>query len=107
MPKSLIFPIEFDLQKAVEKVGQDWEKTYTKKLEDYSHIKETTLYPCSGCLIIPIVAMRYLFPINASWCSSILYRILYKGMGVFKDNCHSIIYPNKFRVIELSTLVRI
>lgn len=35
MPENLIFPIEFDLQKAVEKAGQDWEKTYAKKLETY------------------------------------------------------------------------
>lgn len=35
MADNLIFPIGFDLQKAVEKVGQDWDKTYAKKLETY------------------------------------------------------------------------
>ena len=35
MADNLIFPIEFDLQKAVEKAGQDWDKTYAKKLETY------------------------------------------------------------------------
>lgn len=35
MADNLIYPIEFDLQKAVEKAGQDWDKTYAKKLETY------------------------------------------------------------------------
>lgn len=35
MADNLIFPIGFDLQKAVEKAGQDWDKTYAKKLETY------------------------------------------------------------------------
>lgn len=33
MADNLIFPIGFDLQQAVEKAGQDWDKTYAKKLE--------------------------------------------------------------------------
>lgn len=35
MADNLIFPIQFDLQKAVERAGQDWDKTYAKKLETY------------------------------------------------------------------------
>ena len=35
MADNLIFRIGFDLQKAVEKAGQDWDKTYAKKLETY------------------------------------------------------------------------
>lgn len=35
MADNLTFPIGFDLQKAVEKAGQDWDKTYAKKLETY------------------------------------------------------------------------
>lgn len=35
MAENLIFPIGFDLQKAVEVAGQDWDKKYAKKLEDY------------------------------------------------------------------------
>ena len=35
MADNLIYPIGFDLQKAVEKAGQDWDKTYAKKLETY------------------------------------------------------------------------
>lgn len=35
MANDLIYPIGFDLQKAVEKAGQDWEKIYAKKLEAY------------------------------------------------------------------------
>ena len=30
MADNLIFPIGFDLQKAVEKAGQDWDKTYSQ-----------------------------------------------------------------------------
>lgn len=33
MADNLIFPIQFDLQKAVETAGQEWDKTYAKKLE--------------------------------------------------------------------------
>lgn len=35
MANNLIFPIGFDLQNAVEKAGQDWDKTYAKRLETY------------------------------------------------------------------------
>lgn len=35
MADNLIFPIRFDLQQAVEKAGQEWDKTYAKKLEAY------------------------------------------------------------------------
>lgn len=35
MADNLIFPIGFDLEKAVEQAGNDWDKTYAKKLEAY------------------------------------------------------------------------
>lgn len=35
MADNLTFPIGFDLQKAVEEAGQQWDKKYAKKLEDY------------------------------------------------------------------------
>lgn len=35
MADNLVFPIGFDLQQAVEKAGQEWDKTYAKKLEAY------------------------------------------------------------------------
>lgn len=35
MADNLIFPIGFDLEEAVKKAGQDWDKTYAKKLETY------------------------------------------------------------------------
>lgn len=35
MADNLIFPIQFDLQKAVETAGQEWDKTYAKKLETH------------------------------------------------------------------------
>lgn len=31
----MVFPVLFDLDKGVEKAGQDWEKTYAKKLEAF------------------------------------------------------------------------
>lgn len=35
MADKLIFPIGFDLEKAVNEAGQQWDKKYAKKLEDY------------------------------------------------------------------------
>lgn len=35
MAENLIFPIQFDLEKAVNEAGQQWDKKYAKKLEDY------------------------------------------------------------------------
>lgn len=35
MADNLIFPTQFDLQKAVETAGQEWDKTYAKKLETH------------------------------------------------------------------------
>ena len=35
MADNLIFPIQFDLEKAVNDAGQQWDKKYAKKLEDY------------------------------------------------------------------------
>lgn len=35
MADNLIFPIGFDLEKAVNEAGQQWDKKYAKKLEDY------------------------------------------------------------------------
>lgn len=35
MADNLIFPIQFDLEKAVNEAGQQWDKKYAKKLEDY------------------------------------------------------------------------
>lgn len=35
MADDLIFPIGFDLEKAVNEAGQQWDKKYAKKLEDY------------------------------------------------------------------------
>lgn len=35
MADNLIFRIEFDLEKAVNEAGQQWDKKYAKKLEDY------------------------------------------------------------------------
>lgn len=52
-------------------------------MKDYlSHIKETTLYPSSGCLITPTVAMQYSFPTNSVWVLSILYLIKYIGTSL-------------------------
>ena len=83
MADNLIFPIGFDLEKAVNEAGQQWDKKYAKKLEVYMakffysfHIKDATLYPSSGCLITPTVAMRYSFPINSVWVLSNLFRLI-------------------------------
>lgn len=35
MADDLIFPMHFDLEKAVNEAGQEWDKKYAKKLEDY------------------------------------------------------------------------
>ena len=35
MADNMIFPIQFDLEKAVNDAGQQWDKKYAKKLEDY------------------------------------------------------------------------
>lgn len=35
MADNLIFPIGFDLEETVKKRGQQWDKTYAKKLETY------------------------------------------------------------------------
>lgn len=35
MADNLVFPIQFDLEKAVNEAGQQWDKKYAKKLEDY------------------------------------------------------------------------
>lgn len=35
MADNLTFPIQFDLEKAVNEAGQQWDKKYAKKLEDY------------------------------------------------------------------------
>lgn len=83
MADNLIVSIEFDLEEAANEAGRQWNKKYAKKLEIYmakifhsSHIKETTLYPSSGCLITPMVAMRYSFPINSVWVLSNLFRLI-------------------------------
>lgn len=35
MADSLIFRIGFDLENAINEAGQQWDKKYAKKLEDY------------------------------------------------------------------------
>lgn len=35
MENNLIFPIRFDLEKAVNEAGQQWDKKYAKRLEDF------------------------------------------------------------------------
>lgn len=48
----------------------------------HSQMKDTTLYPFSGCLITPTEAIRYSLPTNSVWCLSILYLIKNMGMSL-------------------------